>query len=355
PGLPAEIVMKLGYAPVFLLLPVVILYLRELSPVQRLEAPARIARWALLGFSALVILAPLRVYDAAFEYGTILLIGMGLWTLQVVLRTRSFRTHGAGVLFLISGILILGAAVSDYLREISVLQTPELLSVSFLLLVVIQAAELAWRFRTSYDETSRLASEVRVLNLELEERIDDRTRELARTNRRLEEISRKDPLTGVSNRRHFEEVLDREWHHARLRGTPLALILVDVDEFKRFNDTYGHPAGDACLQRVSAILHGHRRAQVDTVARYGGEEFIVFLPGATRDAAVRRAEEIRAAVERTGIPHAGSGAASVVTVSAGVASIFPRDGVDPEELLSAADQALYRAKAGGRNRVEGAP
>jgi len=160
-----------------------------------------------------------------------------------------------------------------------------------------------------------------------------------------------DGLTGVANRRRFDESLQAEWRHCR-RGTgPLTLIMIDIDHFKRYNDRYGHQAGDACLQRVAAVIKGSLGRSHDLVARYGGEEFVCLLPDCSPAGAARKAEALRQAVAALGIPHETSSVAATVTVSLGVATCIPDANASADQLLAAADAALYAAKTGGRNRV----
>ena len=166
----------------------------------------------------------------------------------------------------------------------------------------------------------------------------------------LRRISYRDPLTGAANRRAFDEAYEREWTHTRTRGLPISLLMVDIDFFKRFNDTYGHLAGDDCLVDVARAVEGVVRAN-DVVARFGGEEFVVMLAATPAPGAALVAEKIRAAVEAIGRRHDRSEAARVVTVSVGAATVVPRDETLPSELIAAADAALYRAKDAGRNRV----
>lgn len=164
-----------------------------------------------------------------------------------------------------------------------------------------------------------------------------------------------DGLTGVANRRRFDEALAAEWRRCRREGVPLALLMIDIDQFKRFNDRYGHQAGDEALKAVAAALRMGLGRSSDMVARYGGEEFVCLLPDSDPAGAVVVGEALRAAVERLGIAHDDSSVASVVTVSVGVAAWIPDGDGDPERLLAAADAALYAAKQGGRNRVRSAP
>jgi diguanylate cyclase (GGDEF)-like protein/PAS domain S-box-containing protein len=171
----------------------------------------------------------------------------------------------------------------------------------------------------------------------------------------LEALARTDALTGLANRRAFDEALDAEWRRAARDGSPLSLVLLDVDHFKPFNDANGHQAGDDCLRTIArAVLQAARRAG-ETAARYGGEEFALVLPATDSKAAAALAEQIRGAVEGLRIPHPLNPDGKVVTVSIGLATALAADGASlkmPYGLLEAADRALYKAKSGGRNRVE---
>ena len=186
----------------------------------------------------------------------------------------------------------------------------------------------------------------------LERVVSSRTRELAAANAQLAELSRVDGLTGVANRRRLDEALDEELRRAARLRMPLSLLIVDVDHFKAYNDELGHPAGDLCLRRVAESMQGLHTRAGDLVARYGGEEFAVLLPGCGRDAARAAAERVREGVARLAVPHPGSGTSPVVTVSVGGATLLPGNGGGAAELMASADQALYRAKRGGRNGVE---
>ncbi|EGV16794.1 response regulator [Thiocapsa marina] len=160
-----------------------------------------------------------------------------------------------------------------------------------------------------------------------------------------------DGLTGIANRRAFDERLHIEWRRAQRDGTPLAALLLDVDHFKRYNDRHGHQEGDACLRAVAAALVGVPNRGHDLLARYGGEEFVCLLPGCDIEGAVCRAESLRVAVEDLGVPHLDSPVGDHVTVSIGVAVLMADDREKPERLLEMADEQLYRAKGTGRNRV----
>lgn len=166
----------------------------------------------------------------------------------------------------------------------------------------------------------------------------------------LERLASQDGLTGIANRRSFDDKLCQEWLRARRDKSPLALLMLDVDHFKRFNDRYGHQAGDDCLRRCAECLAGIVFRPGDQVARYGGEEFAAVLPSIDVVGALMVAQRMREAVRALAIPHADS-SFGVVTVSIGVACGVPEQGVDRDALVKAADTALYRAKHEGRDRA----
>ncbi|TAA26777.1 MULTISPECIES: sensor domain-containing diguanylate cyclase [Pseudoxanthomonas] len=200
----------------------------------------------------------------------------------------------------------------------------------------VSCTDDAFLARVRLIETAAEQLAMALSNLQLQERL------------RIQSI--REPLTGLFNRRYLEESLARELARCTRRGLPLALMMMDLDHFKRFNDTHGHPGGDALLEGFGQLLLQLSREE-DIACRYGGEEFTLILPEATPQAAAERAEQIRAAVETMRVRHLGKDLPAV-TVSIGLAC-FPQDGQEPELLLRSADQALYRAKAHGRNRVEG--
>lgn len=168
---------------------------------------------------------------------------------------------------------------------------------------------------------------------------------------KLERLSAEDPLTGLANRRHFNEVMRREWDRCQREGQPVSLIFVDVDHFKPFNDHYGHLEGDDCLSLVGKALKGVLNRPGDLAVRYGGEEFVMLLPNTPAEGARRVAVRILSSIDELDIPHARSTAASHVTVSIGVATLVPNSGNKPETLIEQADNAVYRAKEEGRHRV----
>ena len=160
-----------------------------------------------------------------------------------------------------------------------------------------------------------------------------------------------DPLTGVYNRRYFNQQLEIEWRRLRRISSSLSLIMCDVDCFKLFNDSYGHQQGDECLKKVAEAMQSVIKRPADIVARYGGEEFVVILPQTSEAGAIKVAEDIRIAIQKLNIPHPNSTVDSMVTASVGIANTIPNAKDKPQLLIEAADLALYQAKKGGRNCV----
>ena len=221
-------------------------------------------------------------------------------------------------------------------------QTPWFIALVAIVLLGITAAILRLRTRS-----------LRRQKEEMERLVAEKTEELRLANEHLARISFVDALTGLANRRRFDEALEREWQRAARFGTPLAVLVADVDLFKPYNDTLGHPAGDRCLTAVADVLINAADQPGELVARYGGEEFVVLIPGADHTSALVAAEVLRSAVEARAIPHPSSTVAPVVTVSLGVAARVPAEDAASVSLVMEADKALYRAKREGRNRVAG--
>ena len=184
------------------------------------------------------------------------------------------------------------------------------------------------------------------------------TQELAHLNRSLQQLSLLDKLTGLPNRRAFDDQFEALWHKGERRHTPLSAILIDVDHFKVINDVLGHLYGDQVLQRIAGLLPQAIRGHADFVSRFGGEEFVVLLPDAGPEISLVVAERIRALVEAAGTPpcERRDGQPMIwVTVSCGAATCLPGPSLTQSDLLHAADQALYRAKSAGRNLVRSQP
>lgn len=205
-------------------------------------------------------------------------------------------------------------------------------------------------------ENRTLIDEQEALKKQLEREVDARTEELQQALTKLseahiilKELNTIDAVTGIRNRQYFDEVLDLEWRRARRQGYDLSLLMLDIDHFKKINDTYGHLAGDECLASVAKEIESMFHRPSDVVARYGGEEFAVVLPYVTSQNAVALAEQLREKIQET--PYLTDGHNLHITVSIGVATIPPDENAAPRDLIGRADSVLYEAKASGRNLV----
>ncbi len=183
--------------------------------------------------------------------------------------------------------------------------------------------------------------------LKLKQEMDGRKKAI----KKLELLASVDGLTGIANRRYFDDFLSREWRRTLRYNIPLSLILADIDYFKKYNDGYGHQAGDECLKQIAKILTSMAQRPGDLAARYGGEEFAIVLGNTELKGATDLTEKIRSGVEKMKIPHEYSEGGSLVTISLGVAGFLPEKTKTTAELIKIADKALYKAKEEGRNKV----
>ena len=212
--------------------------------------------------------------------------------------------------------------------------------------------------RGLYHVLSEQNRDLAMANQRLEERVGERTRELARANQRLTEfnlrleaLSNTDGLLGIANRRLFDDRLDAEWRRAIREQQSVSLLMIDVDHFKHYNDSYGHQAGDLCLQSIAQAALSAVKRPSDLLARYGGEELVALLPNTDLKGATAIAQGIREAIANRHIEHVDSPVTREVTVSIGVATSAPDQAAESAALVAASDKALYAAKVGGRNRV----
>ncbi|MES2917447.1 MAG: diguanylate cyclase [Pseudomonadota bacterium] len=317
-------------------------------------------------------------------------MGAGLIAPIALLHLRAVQLHYQKVIFvagsLLLGLAVLGVHLIDNVRLAQMNSYVALLIISILVLplrltllmstltslsgIALGVAATLWLGRAVdwpmlswYGLGSLLVMVFVGAVIERQERIsflqglllEHESAERQRLNLALERLAQQDALTGLANRRHFDESLLREWERLRREQRPMAALFIDVDFFKPYNDTYGHAAGDDCLAAMGKVLATAARRPGDLAARYGGEEFVILLPGTELAGAREVAERILLDVDALALPHAGSQVAPHVTVSIGVAARLPGPGESPQQVLDAADKAVYAAKRAGRHRIMLAP
>jgi diguanylate cyclase len=326
---------------------------RTLAP--RIDRLLWLVQWL---YAALALACLVMPYDWAIRLSTASVVISPLVVFAVAVRVF-WAGYRQSRFFLLAFTVLLLGMVLYALKTFHVLPgtylTEYALQIGSALQMILLVVALADRMRLLKQENLRIEQEARLL---LEQRVLERTeelnsalRELSDKNRQLSELSTIDGLTGVYNRAHQEEVLATEWARACRQKGPLSVLMVDIDHFKRINDSHGHQSGDAVLKTVAALIKGFAKRKADVVCRYGGEEFMVILPDTTVEGAQRVAEGIRQALAEFDIVLAGE--VIRVTASIGLASAIPGSPARDElaALVGAADAALYRAKQEGRNRV----
>jgi len=310
---------------------------------------------ALVGY-VLALEVVVRYALGLFLVSAVTVVAVGVW--GVVRRMRSAYFYMGAFAMLLLG------AVTTLLRTLGWLPSNVLtvdgLQLGSALEMLLLAFALADRFnqmrreklkaqRELVETQQRLLQTLQTSERDLAQRVDDRTQQLQALNEKLEALSMVDGLTGIANRRQFDQELHRAWARLERLGQPLALVMLDVDMFKRYNDHYGHQAGDECLRTVAQAIASVGRT-TDVVARYGGEEFVMVAPASDGPSALLLAQRACQAVQALGAAHAQS-PFGVVTVSCGAACVVPGTGHTPQDLLRQADAALYQAKAQGRNQA----
>lgn len=303
-----------------------------------------------------------RRYPPAAVWGPVALVAI---IFTAFLSDARMRVTVGGVVFAAQSLLVLVALIRDRTRTPG--RGQYVLMAGFAIVSAVFAGRIAAALRGSAEMATILSGSPiqqasfmvatlipMVLALGLVLMAEERAgAELQEANRKLEELSVTDALTGLSNRRHFDRLLASEWSRSARRGSPFAVLMIDVDLFKRFNDRYGHPAGDACLRSIAEVLKAFTRRSGDVAARYGGEEFVVVYSDMPPDVAARMVESIRQGVEGLAIPHEDSPVGRV-TLSIGVATMIASREARPEALVQRADEMLYEAKSGGRNATRSA-
>ena len=365
-GIPYIWLVRLEYLSMNGLFVVTWLFYRFLFPH---EVPWRIALFFIVPcviYMVLIALLPVHAFTTlVWVFKALAAISIVVAPILMVKAVRHRRD--VAVPFMISVFLLCGVVLYDILSTVFEFLPPfeflgdglSMVPMGYFGIILTQAAVLARRSALSTAQIQAQSEELRVAHARLEKHAEDlelaveeRTAELQEANHQLSELSRMDSLTGLANRRSFEEALQLFWTDHVRRKSSLAVVLIDIDNFKAFNDHYGHTAGDAALRLVAQALADTPQRPRDMIARFGGEEVIVLLADTDVRGASQLADAMREAVETLAKPHVKS-EFGIITVSGGVAASIPGAGTDPIELVNQADKALYQAKANGRNRIEG--
>ncbi len=323
---------------------------------QHLPAMDRLLVYAAVGSVAIMAWALLGRYSLAIQIGT-----AGAMVIAVLVVTTGVLALRRGVMqarfFMLAWSCLLVGIVLYVLKTFGVIKstpfTDNAMQIGSAFEGILLSFALAHRMRLLKDENERvLAQGTATLERRVQERttqLDQALLSLSDANGRLMRLSHIDGLTGVNNRAYFDEQIAFEWSRSLNAHSPVGLLLVDVDHFKRFNDTHGHQGGDACLRLVAKTIQHQLTNPANRCYRYGGEEFVVLLPNANAAQCSAVAEQLRAAIE--GLSFQDEGIAEKITISAGVNALIPSASSSFASLINGADQALYQAKREGRNRV----
>lgn len=372
PSLSWQMLTKLEYLTFYSGIPVFYLFVRLQFPDEISERLGHVVVGISAAFALWVLFTSVDTFSSSLSWFQPFSLIIMLYVIYGLVMAFIRGEEGSSMV-LIGFLSIVVAFLNDMLYVANIVHTGHMISVGLLIFILTQAFLLSIRFskayatidlqRTKLERTNtayqseienRKLAEMEVLKHKdhLEELVEDRTAELRVANKRLEELSRVDGLTGIANRRRLDEELDREWKRMLREKRPLSVVLCDIDHFKLYNDTYGHQGGDECLIKVAVAIKESVNRPGDLTARYGGEEFCLILPETSGHGAVQIAELVRKNVVALNLEHESSPLADFVTLSLGVATLIPDQDSQPSLLLEAADRALYQAKGNGRNRVE---
>ncbi len=346
-----EILVKIEYLTFYMGIPlfthlIYTLFQQEISRVwlKRL--------WVIsLAFSLIVVLTPAGIFTYSVHFYQIIAIITSVYILLALVKAVKKKRPGA-IVSLQAGFVMFVTMINDILFTAEIIDSVTMIPLGVIYLLLSQALIISRRFLKLLDTVEQQRIELEKSKADLEQRVLERTRELMDVNAKLKKLSRMDGLTGVANRRSFDEYLMNECRRMKRDKLPISLLLCDIDYFKKYNDTYGHQQGDECLKTVAETITNTLKRASDMVGRYGGEEFGVVLPNTPQEGAKSLAVRIKKALIDKKLMHISSPIADYVTISIGVATMTIDDNYQPGELIKQADIALYAAKFNGRNRVE---
>jgi diguanylate cyclase (GGDEF)-like protein len=349
PAISFTMLIRLEYISFLLAIPAFAGFITNLLPGDYPKWMHLISKWFGLIFSCFVMVTPVAIFSEFLPLFQIYLVACVFFASYVFIQNVKQNREVAKA-FLFGFIILAAASINDVLVSVGLLSTPiYLVGPGMLFFILIQSYSLSRRFAKSFSQVEALSCELEDYAHTLESKVNLRTKELESANRQLSQLASIDGLTGIANRRAFDQILRHALAEHTHSGAELALILCDIDLFKAYNDTYGHLEGDDALRKVAQCISDMLPENVNTVARYGGEEFAILLPNSDLNFAVAIAQRINKAVQKLNIVHESSASNGQLTISCGVAAILPTKLTEPETLIAQADNALYASKAAGRN------
>jgi diguanylate cyclase (GGDEF)-like protein len=380
PGFNWEIAHKIQTAVFYLGTPLITMFFKSIFPQDVSSKFVRTSQLIGFVFVGLVLLTPAKVFTVFNPVYQLFALCVILYLVGIFAKQLRKKTQGIGLiitgalaLFIttLNDMVFLSIWMNDHSSSLlrTLFRSGSLSSVGQLIFVFTYSLVLAQKFSHALDAEEVMTAQLKEMNVNLDQLVKKRTEDLEKSKQKIEDqkaelekinqvlhlLSLKDPLTNLWNRRHFDRAIHLEWRRSLRHKRPISLLIVDIDHFKKYNDGYGHTAGDACLVQIAqAITDSFRRAS-DLVVRYGGEEFVVLLPDLEKNDAINMALLLQKNIEDLNIPHHYSPVNRYVTVSIGVTSTIADTNCSPHDLFLAADKALYQAKAAGKNQVNSLP
>lgn len=376
PGFSWQIAHKIQTLTYYSGAPLILMFFGSVFPAYFNTRISKMAQIICAAFGTLIILTPARIFTVVnplYQAWTMIVI---LYIFSELIRLFIHKEKdswliiiGASAFLLttINDIAFYSIWIND--GELSLFRAlfriGNLSSVGLLIFAFANSLLLAKKFSTALEREEMVTVELTKVNKNLDKIVLQRTEELVESNnkneqqkleleeanRQLQKLLLKDPLTTLWNRRKYDEAINLEWNRCLSHQRSIALLVLDIDYFKKYNDEYGHLAGDECLTKLGQTIRNSLFRVSDIAARYGGEEFVVILPETEKEEAIRIANMLRQKIEALHILHANSTVSSYVTVSVGVTSMIPNNNLSYEDLFDFADKALYQAKKDGRNQV----
>ncbi|WP_186843658.1 diguanylate cyclase [Acetobacterium tundrae] len=377
PYLNFEIARKIQTLAYCLALPMIVMFFRSVFPHYLHSKIVKMVQFLAVAYAVVVLLTPTNVNTVINPFYQIWSIFLIIYLLTRLIKIVLNKEKN-GWLFLLGGLVLASTSLIDIVALSGWINDswPPLLKMIFqdddysssgqLIFAIANSLLLAKSFSDSLEYKTEMGEKLTAMNDHLDDLVSQRTRELTASNEKVEQqnfelelinhelqkLSLRDPLTELWNRRKYDEAIQLEWLRCLKQQNPIALLFIDVDYFKNYNDQYGHIAGDECLMKIGETLRTSLSRPTDMVVRYGGEEFIVLLSETPKEEAVNIAHWLLKRIDNLAIPHEGSLVKNCVTVSIGVSCMIPTVGSTHEHLVKTADKALYHAKTGGRNRVD---